>query len=217
MVWTTARENVMKVWTRQLVSLSFLYLKAARWTRRVNFVMNFISIFGAVYTLPANACSLVTGAACVGLQWSAIMLALVSATTNGLGYAYNLSSKNREYETASRVLLKLSRRIGLELDKHRDERADSTLFAEGVIADYDAVAEKSRLPWYVDGEQQLANISLLQSYRLGEESEAVASMPLTDEDRANMQHIAMVMERLGCSVELGHDDDDHNNFSSDDE
>lgn len=164
MTWTRDREQSLLLWTRQIVSMSYMFIQAARWTRRMLLTMNFVTVLGLVYTIPSNACGIVAGVVCVAWQWSAIIVAFISSIASGMALAYDLPSRLRMFERSGSTLLKLSRRISLELHKQPDERNNDVDFAEGVIREFDEIIENSQLPWFIKGEDQLANISLLRSY-----------------------------------------------------
>lgn len=214
MTWTSDRESSMKLWIRQLVTLSLMYYKAARWTRMVNFWFNFWSVFSAVYAIPAYGCGLVTGSVCVVLQWSGIVIGLVASTLNGIAFTYDAKERSREYQDSYQRLLKLTRTITLELQKPVEERGNASDFALHVVGLYDDVADKLPLPWFINGETQLANISLLRSYENDSgvhttsteenvlpQNNAVQkkprlTIPLNDADRAVMNRIQMELHRL---------------------
>lgn len=205
MVWNEAREEGMRLWIRQLVALSFLYMRAAKWSRAFSVVLTSLSIIGGAYSIPGYGCGLVTGTVCDGLQWSGLVLGLIVSVANGLALAFDSPMKTIEYNAVAKDLLKLSRTISLELDKSIEERFDAAKFAEAQVQKYDSILDDVKLPWYVSGEQQLANISLLQSYHttahVGSSSRP-PTVQLTDEDRNVMRKMAYEMERLGTNREF---------------
>lgn len=223
--WSEQREKAMRLWIRQLVSLSFLFMRAARFTRGIIVGLNFMSFFGSLYTFPTNGCGLVSGLVCVQLQWSGIIIGLISAICSGMSMVYDLGKRAELYENTQITLMQISRCISLELQKDIRERTKSgSEFAEFIVQSYDKAVEDVRLPWYIQGEQQLANISLLQTYQgatlrqsslqcRSTESDSTSSdksqpttttrelepptLELNDRDRAAMEKIQLELERLG--------------------
>jgi hypothetical protein len=106
--------------------------------------------------------------------------------------------------------MELARDIGLELEKPANERQEASAFAQSVMNRYDKAIKGATLPWYINGEQQFANINLLQSYLThpnctvresiresssGEEEEP--RVRFTTQDIAVMERVAREMDRLG--------------------
>lgn len=198
-----------------MVAMSFMYIQAARWTRRILFCMNAITVLGLVYTIPSNACGIVSGVVCFAWQWSAILVAFVSSVVSGMALAYDMPDRLRMFEESGSALLKLSRRIGLELDKRPAERTDGSQFASDIVREFDAIIENSRLPWFINGEDQLANISLLRSYEQahftstdesseevvggdgdGETSNPSSMIRMTQHDKLAMDHFERLINRI---------------------
>lgn len=212
----------MRVWIRQFVSLAFAYVQAMRWYKRANFFFNFMSIFGAVYILPAAGCGIVTGAVCVDLQWSGIVIGIIVSVTNGVAFALDLPSRITTYAGANIDLMQIARDIGLELERPVAERPDASVFSQAIMNRYDTAIKGASLPWYISGEQQFANINLLQNYltpcrqdsssssslssSASEEEEPEPRIGLTSHDRAVMDRMEVEMSRLGArevDVEIG--------------
>lgn len=200
----------MRLYIRQFITLAFSYVKAARWYKRINFVFDFVSIVSAVYSLPTAGCGLATGQVCVGLQWSGIVVGILSSVTNGLGFALDLSAKISSCLDANSELMQLAREITLELEKPPDSREEDVVhFLGRIINRYESAVKGVSLPWYIDGEQQFANINLLQvqARSYSDDTEAAAAVvSITDGDRAIMTLLDNEMQRLGSSrvdVEMG--------------
>lgn len=163
-MWTPAREQGMVLWVRQLVALSYLYSRASSWYRVLNFVSSLLSVIGTVYSIPTYGCSLVSREVCTALLWSGLISSFIVGTSSVLASIYSPSERARECEDASKGLLKVSRTIDEELARGNDEREDAGTFSERVLRAYDTIVDHAPLPWFVHGEQQLANLSLIQSF-----------------------------------------------------
>jgi len=181
---------MMRLWIRQLVALSFLYVQAAKRTRLFSFLMTFLGILGGAYSVPAYGCGLVSGRVCIELQWSGIVVALVTTIANGISLAYDSPMLTIQYSNVAKELLKMSRTISLEVSKDPPNRDDADAFAERMVTKYDEVLEGVRLPWYVTGERHLASISLLENTPEEEQVE------MTDADRRMLERIDYEMQRL---------------------
>jgi hypothetical protein len=204
MSWNPEMEKSMRLWIRQIVSLSYLYMRASNWSRYAGFTTTTFAVLGTVYTLPGYGCGLVTGQVCEALQWTGIVLGVIVGLNNMLASIYDPGSKKAMFEGASKALLKISRKIDTELAKDDGLRKDAGVFREDVIADYDNIVDHVRLPWFVNGEQQLANISLIQSYSLPEAADlesgtAGSTIQITPADRAVMSQIQHELSRLESS------------------
>ena len=162
-----------------------------------------LSMMGAAYSIPGYGCGLVSGVVCVQLQWSGLILGFIVAVGNGISLVYDPMQLTVKYDTTSANLLKLARSISLELDKDDDRRDDAVGFAQRIVDSYDKIIDDVRLPWYVHGEQQLANISLLQTFSASHQHQrGGAQIPvceLTDADRHVMRQISHEMGRLGSA------------------
>jgi hypothetical protein len=163
-MWTPAREQGMILWVRQLVALSYLYSRASSWFRVLNFVSSLLSVIGTVYSIPTYGCSLVSREVCTALLWSGLISSFIVGTSSVLASIYSPSERARECDDAAKGLLKVSRMIDEELARGNDEREDAGSFSERVLRAYDTIVDHVPLPWFVHGEQQLANLSLIQSF-----------------------------------------------------
>lgn len=204
MIWTSRNEETMRLYIRQFITLAFSYVRAARWYKRLNFILNFISIFSAVYILPTAGCGLATGQVCTNLQWSGIIVGTISSVTNGLAYALNLPGKISLCMGANNALMQLAREISLELEKPYAIREDVVGFLGRIISKYESAVKGVTLPWYIEGEQQFANINLLQvqtrTYTTPAfDEENVTTVELTDQDRAVMSLLENEIRRLGSN------------------
>jgi hypothetical protein len=202
-MWSTRRETVFRLWIRQLVALSYLFVRAGRWARASAFILAFLSILGSVFTLPGYGCGLVSGEVCVQLQWTGIIMGIVTGIGSGIGFAYDPAMKALAYDSVATDLLKLSRLISLELQKPTDMRQDPSQFAQEVVELYDEAMLNVRLPWYVSGENHLSSLSLLESFRpppgdsAVEDDSPIPEMGMTDVDREVQRRIEEQMNRLG--------------------
>ena len=223
--WNQSRETLMALWVRQLVSFSFLYMRASRSSRLISFFSTFMSVVGVIYTIPGYGCGIVTGSVCNELQWSGIILGVVVGLVSILAAIYDPGGKSVAFDMASKKLLKVSRLIDNELVNEPQFRIDPNTLWSTVITVYEDVVDNTRLPWFISGEQQLANISLIRSYKddsVGEMEIAIAAekdqdsnknkddtktntkiqtqthrlVLLTDTDRATMNRINFEMGRL---------------------
>jgi len=118
--------------------------------------------------------------------------------------------RSSDCEMASRELLKISRAIDSELARANDERVDICEFSNTILRAYDVIIDHTPLPWFIKGEQQLANLSLIQSFtRPRNENVAARTSDVaggaepvlltTDADRAVGQRLRVEMARLGVT------------------
>lgn len=191
MSWNRDRENVARLWVRQLVSLSFLYVRASKWMRVLAFTFNFWGVFGGIYAIPAYGCSLVSDSACFNLLVSGMVTNLIAGMFSGLALAYSPENRAVKYDSATKELLSISRVIGLELQKLRGEREDPSAFAQSVVTAYEGILQNVPLPWYITGEEQLANLSLIQSYSINENSTQSTESDDDDSTRPRLPAIQM--------------------------
>lgn len=209
-LWSEEREKSCRLWVQQLVSLSLLYRKAAGWARVLNFISNLLTGIGLLWPVPTYGCTLLSSGDCLQLTWSGIVVSFVTGITTVLSNIYNVGDRATKYYSSETDLLKLSRKIDLEMKKKSKKRVDPDIFAQQIINEYEAAIEYVRLPWYIKGEEQLANLSLLQSYveasqcSVREDDDQLQqpivttprSLTLTETDRAMMKRMQYELERL---------------------
>ena len=206
MSWNDERVQNMRLWIRQLVSFSFLYFRAARWYRFVSVLSTGFDALVIVYTLPGYGCGLVTGQVCEALQWTGIVFGILGGVNSILSRLYDPDARRVSLEKAGNALMKLSRKIDSELAKDATERVHANELREGIIDNYDDIVDNARLPWFISGEQQLANISLLQGYVVGggddvERGPRDAMLQITPADVEVMKQIQHELRRLADSDE----------------
>lgn len=203
MSWGPDREKAMRLWIRQLVSLSSLYMDAASWGRYMVLLSTIFGALGTVYTLPGYGCGLVTGQVCSDLQWSGIVLGILVGVSNMLVAIYNPGAKKKAFENASKRLMKISRKIDTELSKEAECRMDAAKLRDQIVEDYDDIVDHNSLPWFIKGEHQLINISLLQGYSSEqplsadlERGRSTLELEITERDRVVMNQIQHELKRL---------------------
>jgi len=129
--------------------------------------LTMVSLIGNVFTIPGYGCVLLgDGTGCLTLQWLGLILAMVAALATGITNSFDTARRADQYETASKNILQLSREVFLELSKSNHERTNASDFAAIIFDKYDLILQDVRLPWYIRGEQQLANLSLIEGYAL---------------------------------------------------
>lgn len=200
MSWNNEKETAFRLWIRQIVSLSFLYMRAAKSSRWLGFFAMVLATIGTVFTIPGYGCGLVTGEVCIQLQWSGIILSVIVGVNNILSAVYDPSGKTGLYDRAAKDLMKLSRKIDAELAKDLSNRMLPDVLRQEVIDGYDDIVDHIRLPWFIRGERQLANISLLQSYNEVEEGKNIIEVNQTD--IAVMDQIKHELRRIDSNLNL---------------
>lgn len=196
--WDTGKERSLRMWVRQMVCLSYLYMKASRTSKALSVISNVINTIGFVYTIPGYGCSLVSGEVCIMLNWTGIVLGVVVGFVSVMTFIYNPEDKARAYDFGAKGLLKLSRRIDSELTTAKTHRKDASQFSTEIITAYEEVVDNLRLPWFIGGEQQLANISLIQCYN---ELDEVVKGKDKDTPRMNVSSTDLaVMNRMNFEL-----------------
>lgn len=196
-MWTDASEALLQLWVRQIVGVATLYARGATRSRFLKFVFIFAGLFCSAYTaivpIPAVGCDIVSGDACARLQWSSIAMAIVGIVTGGIGLAYDFSRRVVLFEEASKKLLKLARRIDMQLQRERAQRHEMQPFKEWVLSKFEKYTEP-KLSSCVRTPAELANMSLLQNY------DAAHAAPVTPVDREIMSSLQYQLSRLNANV-----------------
>lgn len=135
---------------------------SASWARWFQFAFTTLGQFTSGYTA---AISLTTmGCDYSALQWSAIAFGILSWMLAFMDGKYEIGGKAVRMNNASQNIVRLARRIDLQLQRTRESREPVDEFCAAVVSEYDEIISTvPDLPRWIRGD--LTNITLLTAYR----------------------------------------------------